>query len=77
MLGIPKTILQDVVKGYPKEYLWESCAANTVATNPPPTKASAGKQLCKCKDCGHRFYDNSNFAKRRFDKSNIVTVPNL
>ena len=29
----------------------------------------AEKQLYKCKDCGHRFYDNENFVKMRLDKS--------
>jgi len=36
-----------------------------------------GKQLYKCKDCGHRFYANDNFVKMRLDKSNIVTALNI
>ncbi|MFH0897725.1 MAG: IS6 family transposase [Candidatus Bathyarchaeota archaeon] len=36
-----------------------------------------GKQLYKCKDCGHRFYANNNFVKMRLDKSNIVTALNI
>ncbi len=35
------------------------------------------KQLYKCKDCGHRFYDNGKFARMKNDKSLIVTALNL
>jgi transposase-like protein len=37
----------------------------------------AKKQLYKCKDCGHRFYDNENFAKMKVDKKSIVLALNL
>lgn len=37
----------------------------------------ANKQVYKCKDCGHRFYDNHNFTKMKIDKSTIVTALNL
>jgi transposase-like protein len=37
----------------------------------------ANKQLYKCKDCGHRFYDNENFAKMKVDKKSIVLALNL
>src|SRR4030065_1549591 len=36
-----------------------------------------GKQVYKCKDCGHRFYENARFAKMKADKSLIVTALNL
>lgn len=36
-----------------------------------------GKQLYKCKDCGHRFYENGRFAKMKTDKSLVVTALNL
>jgi len=35
------------------------------------------KQLYKCKDCGHRFYENGKFAKMKTDKNLIVTALNL
>jgi transposase-like protein len=35
------------------------------------------KQLYKCKDCGHRFYDNSNFSKMRNDKNIVVAALNF
>jgi transposase-like protein len=35
------------------------------------------KQLYKCKDCGHRFFENGKFAKMKADKSLIVTALNL
>jgi transposase-like protein len=37
----------------------------------------AKKQIYKCKDCGHRFYDNDNFAKMKVDKKSIVLALNL
>jgi transposase-like protein len=36
-----------------------------------------GKQVYKCKDCGHRFYENARFAKMKADKHLIVTALNL
>jgi transposase-like protein len=35
------------------------------------------KQLYKCKDCGHRFYENGRFAKMKTDKNLIVSALNL
>jgi transposase-like protein len=35
------------------------------------------KQLYKCKDCGHRFYENGKFVRMKTDKSLIVTALNL
>jgi transposase-like protein len=35
------------------------------------------KQLYKCKDCGHRFYENGRFARMKTDKNLIVTALNL
>jgi len=35
------------------------------------------KQLYKCKDCGHRFFLNNNFAKMRLDKNAVVVALNL
>jgi transposase-like protein len=35
------------------------------------------KQLYKCKDCGHRFYDNSNFSKMRSEKNLVVAALNF
>lgn len=35
------------------------------------------KQLYKCKDCGHRFFENGRFAKMKTDKNLIVTALNL
>jgi transposase-like protein len=36
-----------------------------------------GKQLYKCQDCGHRFFDNQKFAKMRSNKSIIVAALNF
>jgi transposase-like protein len=35
------------------------------------------KQLYKCKDCGHRFFENGRFAKMKTDKNLVVTALNL
>jgi transposase-like protein len=35
------------------------------------------KQLYKCKDCGHRFFENGRFAKMKTDKNLILTALNL
>jgi transposase-like protein len=35
------------------------------------------KQLFKCKDCGHRFFENGKFARMKTDKNLIVTALNL
>lgn len=36
-----------------------------------------GKQVYKCKECGHRFYENTKFARMKADKNLIVTALNL
>ena len=36
-----------------------------------------GTQVYKCKDCGHRFYENGKFSKMRSDKSIVVSALNL
>lgn len=36
-----------------------------------------GKQLYKCKDCGHRFYLNGKFTKMKFGKKTVVVALNL
>jgi transposase-like protein len=35
------------------------------------------KQLYKCKDCGHRFYENGNFSKMRVEKNLVVAALNF
>jgi transposase-like protein len=35
------------------------------------------KQLYKCKDCGHRFFENGKFARMKTNKNLIVTALNL
>jgi transposase-like protein len=35
------------------------------------------KQLYKCKDCGHRFFENGRFAKMKNNKNLIVAALNL
>ena len=35
------------------------------------------KQLYKCKDCGHRFYQNGKFVRMKVNKHTIVTALNL
>jgi transposase-like protein len=35
------------------------------------------KQLYKCKDCGHHFFENGKFARMKTDKNLIVTALNL
>ena len=36
-----------------------------------------GQQVYKCKDCGHRFYGNSNFSKMRTEKNIVVAALNF
>lgn len=36
-----------------------------------------GKQVYKCKDCGHRFYQNDNFSKMQSKKHVIAAALNL
>ena len=36
-----------------------------------------GKQLYKCKDCGHRFYANESFVRMKIDKNSMVVALNL
>ncbi len=37
----------------------------------------AGKQVYKCKDCAHRFYDNQQFSRMKVSKHVIVAALNL
>ena len=36
-----------------------------------------GQQVFKCKDCGHRFYDNGSFSKMRVEKNLVVAALNF
>jgi putative transposase len=36
-----------------------------------------GKQVYKCKDCGHRFYSDGKFSRMKNDKNNIVAALNF
>lgn len=50
-----------------------------VCASPRVTKKGFAqrKQVFKCKDCGHRFFADSNFPKMRVDKSMIVVAINF
>lgn len=37
----------------------------------------AGKQIFKCKDCSHRFYDNEQFSRMKVRKHVIIAALNL
>jgi len=49
------------------------CGSESVVKN----GSVAGKQVYKCKDCGHRFYDNGKFSRMKTDKRTIVAALNL
>ncbi len=36
-----------------------------------------GQQVYKCKDCGHRFFENGNFSKMRVEKNLVVAALNF
>jgi putative transposase len=36
-----------------------------------------GQQVFKCKDCGHRFFENGNFSKMRVEKNLVVAALNF
>lgn len=50
-----------------------------VCESPKVTKKgfAQGKQVFKCKDCGHRFFDDSKFPRMKVDKSTIVAAINF
>jgi len=73
-LGIPQAIYIEVYYCISVRHMrCKYCGSESVTKKGFVNK----KQLYKCKDCGHRFYENGRFAKMKTDKSLIVTALNL
>jgi transposase-like protein/predicted RNA-binding Zn-ribbon protein involved in translation (DUF1610 family) len=74
LLGIPQAIYISVSYSIPVRRMpCKYCGSEKIVKD----GKVKSKQVYKCKDCGHRFYENARFAKMKADKSLIITALNL